>query len=167
MDNKQEFVVHPNHYNQCKFECWDVFEDILKVKRYNCAIGAYMANAFKYIWRCGSKAGDYGKNQIEKNIEDIKKAIQYIDRAINVIYKEDEKSEKDTLETVYKYNIKEVLSELLKNKKENIGTEMGERLNHCLSLLWTAGDSCNNTKANFLAAKKSLEQILVDFKNLN
>jgi hypothetical protein len=58
-------VDHPNHYNQGAIECIDVIEQL--------NFGFNLGNALKYIWRCE------GKN---KKIEDLRKAIWYIEREI-------------------------------------------------------------------------------------
>lgn len=67
MDN----VNHPNHYNNNKIECIDAMiaaygEDAVK--------SFCQCNAFKYIWRFDKK------NQIE----DLKKAIWYINKYIEL-----------------------------------------------------------------------------------
>lgn len=59
-----EQVNHPSHYNQIKgIECIDVAEQL----NFN------LGNALKYIWRCEDKGN---------KIQDLKKAIWYIDREI-------------------------------------------------------------------------------------
>lgn len=59
-------VDHPAHYNQHPkgIECIDVIED------WSCF---NVANAVKYLWRCGHK-GDA--------IEDLRKAVWYLEREI-------------------------------------------------------------------------------------
>lgn len=65
-----EQVNHPKHYNQhsAGIECIDV------IRHYTCDI----ANALKYLWRAGLK-GEIGKEAAEKEIEDLKKALWYIE----------------------------------------------------------------------------------------
>ena len=58
----KEMVSHPLHYNQGKFEVIDVIYDW----QLNFALGS----ALKYIARCDSK---------DKPIEDLKKAIEYLE----------------------------------------------------------------------------------------
>lgn len=74
MNNQQDMVNHPPHYaNGTKnFECIDIMEHIFgeDVTALYC-----LQNAFKYIWRMGSK----GKN---KEQEDLGKAKWYLDRYI-------------------------------------------------------------------------------------
>jgi hypothetical protein len=68
-------VNHPSHYTQGKIECIDYILD----KR----MGYLLGNATKYITRCELKNG--GKNRIE----DLKKAIFYINKQIEVWEAED------------------------------------------------------------------------------
>jgi hypothetical protein len=71
---KKESVNHPDHYNShpAGIECIDVVEHM----NFNCG------NAIKYIWRNGLKKSA-GKEDIEKQVEDLKKARWYIDREID------------------------------------------------------------------------------------
>lgn len=65
-----ENVNHPKHYNQhpAGIECIDI------IRHYTCDI----ANAIKYLWRAGLKP-EMGKEDAEKEIEDLKKALWYIE----------------------------------------------------------------------------------------
>lgn len=65
-----EQVNHPKHYNQhpAGIECIDI------IRHYTCDI----ANAIKYLWRAGLKP-EMGKADAEKEIEDLEKALWYID----------------------------------------------------------------------------------------
>ncbi len=65
-----EYINHPKHYNARKdgLECIDV------IRHYTCDI----ANAIKYLWRDGLKP-ELGKMYAEKTIEDLRKALWYID----------------------------------------------------------------------------------------
>ncbi len=65
---KEEMVDHPKHYNMGKFEVIDVIEDW--------KLGYHLGDALKYIARSPHK-----NNQIE----DLRKAIWYIDRKIKKI----------------------------------------------------------------------------------
>lgn len=68
-----EKVNHPKHYNShpSGIEC-------IEIARHYCfSIG----NAFKYLWRAGLKK-DNGVNDIDKEIEDLEKAIWYINDRI-------------------------------------------------------------------------------------
>lgn len=64
-----ESVNHPKHYNSHPngIECIDI------IRHYVCDI----ANAIKYLWRAGLKA-EMGKEDAEKEIEDLEKALWYI-----------------------------------------------------------------------------------------
>lgn len=61
----KEMVNHPSHYNQGKYEVIDVIEDW--------KLDFCLGNAIKYIARAEYK---------ENKIEDLKKAIWYINREI-------------------------------------------------------------------------------------
>ena len=63
-------VNHPQHYNQhpAGIECIDV------IRHYTCD----MANALKYLWRAGLKT-EPGKDDVDKEIEDLEKALWYIE----------------------------------------------------------------------------------------
>lgn len=63
---EKEQVDHPDHYNEhpSGVECIDVVEHM----PFN------IGNAVKYLWRCGLKLDA---------IEDLKKAVWYIEREIN------------------------------------------------------------------------------------
>lgn len=67
-------VNHPAHYNShpSGIECIDV------VRHYCFSIG----NAIKYLWRAGLKK-EQGIDEIDKEIEDLKKAIWYINDRIH------------------------------------------------------------------------------------
>lgn len=78
-----EHVNHPKHYNQhpAGIECIDI------IRHYTCDI----ANTIKYLWRAGLKVPSkqvqcdeightkIGKEDAEKEIEDLKKALWYIE----------------------------------------------------------------------------------------
>lgn len=74
-----EAVNHPKHYNDnpSGIECIDV------VRYYDFDIG----NAIKYLWRCGLKT-EGGMSAKEKEIEDLKKAIWYIEDRIKMLENE-------------------------------------------------------------------------------
>ena len=67
-------VNHPAHYTDGKIEVIDFIEDK--------AFSYHLGNAIKYISRAGKKDPD-------KTIEDLRKAIWYIERQIQVIEKLD------------------------------------------------------------------------------
>lgn len=66
-------VNRPAHYADSKIEVIDYIED----KK----LGFCLGNAVKYISRAGKK-NDSGRNIIDKEIEDLQKAIWYINRRI-------------------------------------------------------------------------------------
>lgn len=61
----EDKVYHPSHYNQGKFEVWDVIED------WN--LDFFLGNVVKYIARAGHK---------NDALEDLKKAQNYLDEYI-------------------------------------------------------------------------------------
>lgn len=69
----EDKVNHPKHYTShpSGCECIDITE------HYDFCIG----NAIKYLWRCGLKAEE-GMNIRDKEIEDLEKAVWYINRKI-------------------------------------------------------------------------------------
>lgn len=78
----EEKVNHPKHYNihPSGIEC-------IEIARHYCfSIG----NAFKYLWRAGLKTEE-GVRIIDKEIEDLEKAIWYINDRIEELKKIREK----------------------------------------------------------------------------
>ena len=73
-DKKNDIVNHPSHYTDGKIEVIEYIEDK--------QLGFCLGNAIKYISRAGKKYKD-------KEVEDLKKAIWYIERRIYEIEKED------------------------------------------------------------------------------
>lgn len=71
-----ENVEHPKHYTShpSGVECITITE------HYNFCIG----NAIKYLWRAGLKQ-DADKTALDKEVEDLNKAIWYIQRHIKSI----------------------------------------------------------------------------------
>lgn len=63
-DIENDPVKHPSHYTEGKYECIDY----IQARGYGFELG----NAVKYITRAGKKSP-------EKKIEDLRKAIQYLD----------------------------------------------------------------------------------------
>lgn len=63
-------INHPAHYTDGKIEVWDYIDDK--------ALGYFKGNAVKYISRAGKKNPD-------KEIEDLEKAIAYLNREIKRI----------------------------------------------------------------------------------
>lgn len=70
MENGTERVCHPQYYNShpSGVECIEI------IRHYICDI----ANAMKYMWRAGLK-GEEGLTKAEKEVEDCKKALWYLD----------------------------------------------------------------------------------------
>ena len=74
-----EAVNNPKHYTShpSGIECIQVTE------HYNFCIG----NAIKYLWRNGLKS-DADKSTVTKQVEDLRKAIWYINREIENLEKQ-------------------------------------------------------------------------------
>lgn len=66
------FVDHPNHYNNGKFEVIDILEDNLSMAEF---VGFLKGNILKYIMRLGKKQDD---------ITDAKKALFYLCSLVRV-----------------------------------------------------------------------------------
>lgn len=75
-------VNHPEHYTShpSGYECIEI------TRHYNFCIG----NAIKYLWRAGLKT-EQGMSDKEKQVEDLKKAIWYINDEIKSLEKMSEK----------------------------------------------------------------------------
>jgi hypothetical protein len=65
-------VNHPDHYTAGNIECIDAIQAALTPEQF---IGYCRGNAIKYIWRAERKGG----------IQDLQKAIWYLNRAIHNI----------------------------------------------------------------------------------
>lgn len=78
---RKDMVNHPAHYNShpSGIECIEI------VRHHNFNIG----NAIKYLWRCGIKTEE-GMDIQDKSIEDLQKAIFYIQDEIIRLQKENE-----------------------------------------------------------------------------
>ena len=71
-ENEDDPVNHPSHYNTDKYECIEVLKEILTPEQYS---GFCIGNTVKYIWRCGKK-------DPAKKLEDMEKALFYLDKAV-------------------------------------------------------------------------------------
>jgi hypothetical protein len=74
MSEKKEQVDHPKHYNHGKFEVIDVIEDW--------QVDFHIGNVIKYVSRAGRKNDD-------TEIQDLKKALWYLQRKIEILEKKD------------------------------------------------------------------------------
>lgn len=70
-----DMINHPSHYETGNFECIDVMTETQGVKA---VMNFCVCNAFKYLYRHRNKNG----------IEDIKKAIWYLNKYIELSEKE-------------------------------------------------------------------------------
>lgn len=73
MKQQIDMVNHPKHYTSdpSGVECIE----ITRHRNFN------VGNAFKYLWRAGLKE-DIGKDALQKQIEDLRKAVFYINDEI-------------------------------------------------------------------------------------
>lgn len=71
-EEKKEQVNHPKHYNHGKFEVIDVIEDW--------DVDFHIGNVIKYVSRAGRKNDD-------TEIQDLKKALWYLQRKIELLEK--------------------------------------------------------------------------------
>lgn len=75
-----EGVEHPGHYqSETGLECWDIWEAL------GILVPACQANVLKYLFRAGNKPG-------EPDIKDLRKAVVYINKAIDYLEKKEEKN---------------------------------------------------------------------------
>lgn len=72
MGDNIESVNHPKHYQGNKFEVIDIIDDY--------SLDFCTGNAIKYILRAGKKSKD-------KEIEDLQKAIWYLQHKIEIVGK--------------------------------------------------------------------------------
>ena len=85
-----EKVDHPSHYNWLKNLCGIEVIDIARHLDFD------RGNAIKYILRSGYKKED-GYTPIQKEIEDLKKAIWYLNDKIEQLTKEENGVSKDSV----------------------------------------------------------------------
>ena len=78
--NEEDNVNHPSHYTWLKEKCGIEVIDITRHMDFN------LGNAIKYILRAGHKSED-GYSNVDKTIEDLQKAIFYLNDEIELIRK--------------------------------------------------------------------------------
>jgi hypothetical protein len=72
MENNKEMVNHPDHYGGEK----NIYEVVKVCEAWGLDKDAYLFNVVKYIARAGKK-------NPEKELEDLKKSLWYLERKIN------------------------------------------------------------------------------------
>lgn len=77
-----DVVENPRHYTDGRYECIDVMCEELGVKS---VMDFCLCNAFKYIWRC--------KQKHNTPVEDIRKAIWYLEKWVELYGKDDSNNE--------------------------------------------------------------------------
>lgn len=117
-----EHVNHPKHYNQhpAGIECIDI------IRHYTCDI----ANAIKYLWRAGLKP-ELGKEDAEKEIEDLKKALWYIEDYVKSF--NSTVWELDHIKRMVKEETGHSIAQITKGYEENVSEAMKHLL--CVGLL--------------------------------
>lgn len=78
MEENNERVQHPSHYTWLKEQCGVEVIDITRHMDFD------LGNAVKYILRAGRKSEE-GYTDMQKMIEDLRKAIFYIEDEIKLI----------------------------------------------------------------------------------
>ena len=151
-----EHVNHPKHYNQhpAGIECIDI------IRHYTCDI----ANAIKYLWRAGLKP-EMGKDDAEKEIEDLEKALWYIDDYFyeDVIRYESTSSIDYSLamvEAATRYKPREII--------EGYEARVSDAILNLLpvGIQFNGQDfSCDTWRENLNSASKSIKQRIADIKN--
>lgn len=90
-------VDHPTHYNTnnpaiyAKCECGGIIEYIIECIDVIRDMPSWKGNAIKYLWRAGLK-GDAELTKLDKEIQDLEKAIWYINDRIKYLKKAREAS---------------------------------------------------------------------------
>ena len=82
MDNMDEQINHPKHYNQGKVETIDAIETACSLEGFQFYC---LGNVIKYVSRQRNKGG----------IIDLKKALWYLKKAIEVMERENETERKE------------------------------------------------------------------------
>jgi len=72
-------AITPDHYNQTKVTCIEAIRDLCKVSKNDHYTDYNRFQAFKYVWRAGSK---------DDVLQDLKKARQFLDFAIEALEEE-------------------------------------------------------------------------------
>jgi hypothetical protein len=151
-----EHVNHPKHYNSHPngIECIDI------IRHYVCDI----ANAIKYCWRAGLKV-ELGMVNAEKEIEDLNKALWYIED-----YKEHLKltMEKLTETTTIEVRVKQTTGYHIQEITEGLDKPIATSL-QCLlrnGLIWNGKELCHELWFDDIdEATKSIHHRIADIKN--
>ena len=114
-----EHVNHPKHYNSHPngIECIDI------IRHYVCDI----ANAIKYLWRAGLKP-EMGMEDAEKEIEDLKKALWYIEDYLNNPNAEMRETTSTTIHDYVRQTTSHIVKKIIKGYENNISLAMSALL---------------------------------------
>ena len=144
-----EQVNHPKHYNQhpAGIECIDI------IRHYTCDI----ANALKYLWRAGLKP-EMGKEDAEKEIEDLKKALWYIEDYKGHLKPTMQKlTQTATICKRIEQTTWHPLHEIVNGYEDNIATALGCLLMN--GLIWNGKELCHELwMSDIDEATKAIQQ---------
>jgi len=113
-----EHVNHPAHYQRKDgIECIDI------IRHYVCDI----ANAIKYLWRAGLKS-EMGMADAEKEIEDLKKALWYIEDYLNNPNAEMMETTSTTIHDYVQQTTSHIVKKIIKGYEKNISLAMSALL---------------------------------------
>lgn len=121
---EKENVNHPAHYNQhpAGIECIDI------IRHYPCDI----ANAIKYLWRAGLKT-ELGKDETFKEMEDLKKALWYIEDYLQTAVPTSKVVNKNRIYSIFKQMTGHTVEEVATGYCQSIATAMGNLL--CVGII--------------------------------
>jgi len=145
-----EQVNHPKHYNQHpnRIECIDI------IRHYTCDI----ANAIKYLWRAGLKP-EMGKEDAEKEIEDLKKALWYIEDYVKNF--NNTAWEVDHIKRMVKEVTGHSIAQITKGYEENVSEAMKHLL--CVGLLTNGAMArARDWNARLVSATRFIQHRILD-----
>ena len=151
-----ENVNHPKYYNSHPngIECIDI------IRHYVCDI----ANAIKYLWRAGLK-NEVGKEDTEKEIEDLNKALWYIfDYKKHLIPKMQKLTQTTTIEVRVKQTTGYHIQEITEGLDKLIATSLQCLLRN--GLIWNGKELCHELWFDDIdKATNAILQRISDIKN--
>lgn len=152
---KTEQVNHPKHYNSHP----NGIECIYIIRHYTCDI----ANAIKYLWRAGLKP-EMGKEDAEKEIEDLKKALWYInDYVLNCQEETWGVASRSHIKTLVREATGYTIAQITKGYDENVAKAMEMTL--CVGLVRAGGIVRVKFWENFLdSATTLIQQRILDIE---
>ena len=153
--NNMEHVNHPAHYQRKDgIECIDI------IRHYACDI----ANAIKYLWRAGLKS-EMGMEDAEKEIEDLKKALWYIEDYGKHLKPTMQKlTQTTTIEDRIRQTTGYHIREITEGLDNSISTSLRCILRN--GLIWNGKELCHELWLDDIDnATKVIQQRIADIKN--